>query len=257
MDVECFFDETKLLLCCEAPFEMLRLRSFRVTGRDNDYPLPFMIFPNDSALSLARDLPSCACLEEQTVNNAPLHVPRVWEALSVACLKLTELSLSHCHLQPHSVPGLVMLPSEGCLTSLWIGNSPDIGDGEIAPLFDEPGGIAFGDALRANKKLKALELSFLQLWDVLPAGIAIINGVVGHATLEELQLRFNSVAVEKWSTVGDVLGRLIAVPSVLVFLILAHCDLSDVGLRPLFQALPGNASLRLLCVFGDHEVCTS
>ena len=40
-------------------------------------------------------------------------------------------------------------------------------------------------------------------------------------------------------------------------MILAHCNLSDVGLRPLFQALPGNANLRLLCIFGDNEVRTS
>ena len=209
LDVECFYDEAKPLLCCEAPFETLRLRNVSVRAREH-HPLTPYDFPNESAVSLARDLASCACLKELLLNNAPLHVPPVWKALSVACLKLTELSLSHCHLGPRSVPGLVLLLSEGCLTSLSINNSPDFRDDEVAPLFDQPAGISFGEALRANKKLKALELRRLRLLDVLPAGVAVIDGAVGHATLEKLQLRFDTVAVEKRSTVGDVLGRLIA-----------------------------------------------
>ena len=119
MDVACFYDEAKPLLCSEPPYETLRLRSLRVSGRRNN-PQPINVFPNESALLLARYLPSCACLEELTLKNAPLHVPPVWEALSAACLKLTKLSLSHCGLDPRSVPGLVLLLSNGCLASLSI-----------------------------------------------------------------------------------------------------------------------------------------
>lgn len=56
---------------------------------------------------------------------------------------------------------------------------------------------------------------------------------------------------------GDVLGRLIAIPSALVDLSLAYCDLSDVGLRPLFQALPGNTNLRTLYLWYNDEMFTS
>ena len=188
---------------------------------------------------------------------APLNVPFVWEALSVACLNLTKLDLLRCHLNPSSVPGLVLLLSEGCLTSLCIINRNYDDDDETEPLFDEPGGTAFGDALRANKKLKTLDLTSVRLWDHLSAGLSVINGVVGHATLEKLDLSSNKVVVEDRQIVGDVLGRLIAVPSALNNFLLTHCDLTDVGLRPLFHALPGNVNLRELFVFGDNEICTS
>lgn len=97
----------------------------------------------------------------------------------------------------------------------------------------------------------------MRLWDVLPAGLAVINGVVGNTTLQALHLDNNTVTVENRQMVGDVLGRLIAVPSALTFLTVAYCDLSDVGLRPLFQALPGNTNLRLLFLWGKDESCTS
>ena len=260
MDVECFHDEAKPLLCCEAPFESLRLQSLHVSGRrnENGHALPFYVFPNESALSLARDLARCACLKELMLNNAPLHVPLVWEALSVACLKLTDLFLDACRLDPRSVPGLILLLSEGCLTRLLIDNCPDTGV-FAGPLFDEPSGIAFGDALRANKKLKALILNNVRLWDVLPAGVAVINGLVGHATLRALHLNFDKIAVESRQMVGDVFGQLIAVQSALEFLRLVHLDLSDVGLRPLIQALPGNENLGELLVFclNDDDICRS
>ena len=207
-------------------------------------------------MSLARDLALCACLEVLEMEKAPLHVRPVWEALSVACLKLKELSLSHCSLVPRSLPGLVLLLSEGCLTSLSINNLSYFRD-EVGPHFDEPGGIAFGDALRANKRLTALVLKDVQLWGVLPAGLAVINGVVGHTTLQKLQIESNTLAVEKRQLVGDVLGRLIAVRGALNDLWLRFCDLADVGLRPLLQALPGNANLRMLILLGDNEICTS
>ena len=281
MEVECFFDEAKPLLCREAPFETLHLKSLRVLGRESDDTHRLFDFPNESALSLARDLARCACLERLALSYAPLCVPLVCEALSVACLKLTKLTLASCGLKPRSVPGLVFLISEGCLTGLSITNLCTAGilddDGDedddddaadedddfddhhdIAPLFDEPCGIAFGDALRANKTLISLELHFVRLWDVLPAaGPAVVNGIVGHPTLEKLDIGFNKVAAENRHMVGDVLGQLISVPSALTFLSLSHCELSDVGLRPLFQALPSNAKLCVLSIFGDCKICTT
>ena len=80
---------------------------------------------------------------------------------------------------------------------------------------------------------------------------------VGHATLRALHLNFDKVAVENRQMVGDVLGRLIAVPSALASLLLFGCDLSNVGLQPLFQALPGNKNLRALYFFGRNEICTN
>ena len=244
MGVECFHDEAKSLLCCEVPFEKLRLRSLHVNGREIDHNNEFT---NESALSLALDMTSSACLEELTLNNAPLHVPLVREALSVACLKLTELSLLSCRLEPRTVPGLVLLLSHGCLTCLWADNQ-SYSDYEVGPLFDEPGGIAFGDALRANKTLKVLMLGSVQLWDELPAGLAVIDGVVGHATLKALQLDFNKVAVENRQMVGDVLGRLIAVPSALMNLTLSVCELSMLDFTHSFRLCLANQISRY-CVF--------
>ena len=203
MDVDCFYDEAQPLLCCEAPFETLRLRSLRISGRKND---DLYDFPNECALSLARDLPKCACLEKLALENAPLSVPPVWEALSAGFRKLTTLGtlyLWYCRLEPRSVPGLVLLLAEGCLDRLSIDNCSDDVDDVVEPLFDEPGGIAFGDALRANTKLTTLEIRSARLWDVPPAGLAIIDSIVGHASLTTLDLDDNKLSRrtgKSWAT---------------------------------------------------------
>ena len=161
--------------------------------------------------------------------------------------------------------GAFLRPKRGCRRALSLrallltGHTPHSFSDDVVPLFDEPGGIAFGDALRANKKLTALYLRHVRLWDVFPAGVAVINGIVGHGTLKKLELYFNNVAAQNRQIVGDALGRLIAVPSAFINLTLSHCELWDEGLRPLFQAfahsLPGNANLQTLCVLEHDEIC--
>lgn len=175
-----------------------------------------------------------------------------------ACLKLTRFTLYFCGLNPRSVPGLVLLLSEGCLTSLSISNNFTgiLPDDQNPLLFDEPGGIAFGAALRANKTLQVLHLQRVRLWDVLPVGLAVINGVVGHKMLVNFALCSNEVAAENRQMVGDALGRLIAVQSALCTLTLPDCGLSDIGLRPIFQALPGNTNLHGLNLDGENDICT-
>ena len=80
----CFYDQAKPLVCRKAPFKKLRLRSLSIRARRSAQPPPLYVFPDESALSLARNLASCVYLKELMLDHAPLHVQPVWEALSVS-----------------------------------------------------------------------------------------------------------------------------------------------------------------------------
>ena len=99
------------------------------------------------------------------------------------------------------------------------------------------------DALQGNTHLRSLECGSKEI----KHSAALLTAVTGHATLQHLGLAFNKVDVTRRRSFGIALSALLAAhPSALSSLDVAGCELSDEGLRPLVEALPGAAHLRIL-----------
>ena len=125
--------------------------------------------------------------------------------------------------------------------------------GDVA-LLDAPTAALLASALRANRTLQRLTLSGVRLWDDVPAGLAVLNALVGHPSLRDIDLSHNHVKNATDAViVGSVFGTLVAVDTpALEDLDVCACSLTDDGLRPLCDALPRNTHLRSLRVDGNH-----
>jgi hypothetical protein len=102
-------------------------------------------------------------------------------------------------------------------------------------------------ALRANSTLTSLSLKGAGVFHDAAAGVALLDAMTGHASVQTLSLFYNHVADADRAAVGAALGALIAADApALTHLDVRWCNLGDDGLRALFQALPHNTHLRAL-----------
>jgi hypothetical protein len=198
-------------------------------------------------VSLFADVAAHASLVELRLYRAQLDVPAVLDAFVDAALSLPLLrtvQLVACGLSPASAPALARLLGSGTLTALTI----HISESSDASL-DAPVAVLLGDALRANTTLTSLTLGSAQLWSDRAAVAALLGALTGHASLRQLGVIADGYPSDEDHLLhaGALLGALIAADApALTALDVRYSHLGDAGLRPLFQALPGNSHLRTL-----------
>ena len=111
-------------------------------------------------------------------------------------------------------------------------------------MFDEPAGVQLAEAL-ASSSLEDLQLGGVNFWNNQAAAAAIMRALTGHPTLQELDLNHNTPTDE--AAAGVALGTLVAANSpALTRLYVNSAFLGDVGLGPIFDALPCNTHLHTL-----------
>ena len=234
-DVTCRAAEAHALLRREPPFGALNIRSFTVQftrGEDDN-----LFFPCAADLTLHG-----ACLDDLSIVAAPLTSRAAWDALAdvASSVRLTELTVMRTQLGPSCVPGLARLLREGSISCLHLNGAYQNG-----PLVDAEAVLHLSAALRANSTLSSLGLMSVSLWDG-PAGIDLVDALVGHPTLESVHFEDSAVGgdADIRALAGAALGRLVAANSAhLTSLNVSFCALGDDGLRPLFAALPSNTHL--------------
>jgi hypothetical protein len=225
------------LLHNEPPFAPLRVHTLMFEPAEGE---------RDEAtiLALAADLASHAHLRRFRVHDAPLNAAAALDAVVGAALtrRLTSVTLQWCDLSPESAPALVRLVGGGALAELVI-----YGYGMRQQLVDVPAALALGNALRASSTLTAVSLSRVDLWGDPAAATALLGALTGHPSLRSLVVAGNHADPAHQAEAGAALGALVAANApALTALDVSWCHLSDVGLRPLFDALPANAHLRTL-----------
>lgn len=237
-DVHCTPAESTAVLRNEAPFGALRLRRLWLLPWGDDV---------QAVLTLADALPAHASLEELVLDRAPLRTPAVFDALVHAALsaRLTGLRLKDCALSPTSLAGLTRLLRDGRLAAL---------DVRCGGLMLEEGRVpALCAALRSSTTLTSLGLSSASLWRSAAVGVAVMDELVGHPTVQSLSLSENRVDYGSRTTAGAALGRLVAADApALTALDVSGCSLGDHGLGSLVRALPGNTHLRKLDCRANH-----
>jgi hypothetical protein len=238
-DVHCNADEQALsMLRNEAPFGPLRVHELHVICPQ----LP----PAENAaavLALAAATAAHESLSALTLIFAVLDASAVLDAVVDAVLlrRMHSLGLYHCELTPASAPSLARLLGGSSLTKLciWSGDQP---------LLDAPAAALLADAMRANSTLETLVLGAVSLWRDAAVTTALLGALVGHASLRKLYIHDEGAGAHP-AVRGAALGALVAANApALRMLDVSSCSLGEHGLRPLFDALPGNAHLHTLDV---------
>jgi hypothetical protein len=241
-DVQCTAAEARRLLRNEPPFEALRVRRLVISGVEAEQEA--------ATLAIAADVPAHASLQELHLVGAPLDAPAVLDAVVEAALacRLPILELLVCDLSPASAPALARLLGGSALTTLVIYASDDPDD----QLLDEPAAVLLGDALRANTTLTSLVLDDVCLWQEPAAGVALLNALMAHQNLCELEVGDNAVDAAHQAVAGAALGALVAANAPkLRFLYINGNGLGDAGMGPLVDALRHNTHLQALYCDGN------
>ena len=237
VDAEVTVTEATRMLRNEVPFGALQLHSLHA-GPNNDDEVDeeeeWLGF--SSALS-AHTSPRQLRL---AVDRAPLDLPAVMEALTAAALacNLRFLDLYECDLSQASVPALARLIMGGSLETLHIFNNQ-------VQLLDEAAAVQLADAVTASRTLTQVELFAVCLWEDAAAAAVMMRALTGHSHLQAIKLGANDPPDP--SAAGVALGALVAANTpALTTLDVGTQELGDVGLGPLFDALPRNNHLREL-----------
>jgi hypothetical protein len=239
-DVHCDADEATRMLRNEGVFQPLRVHDAYVYATEADGVALHAL----AAALAAHALP----LTSLFLSDAQLGAADLLDATVDAAQanRVAAMEFEACALSPASVPSLVRLLGGGALTSLSIS-----GD---AVLLDAPDAVLLGNALHTNSVLQQLELVGVGLWINVSAAMTLLSSLVAHPSLRDLNLMANKVAPEEAACAGMALFALVAANApALTELNVSYCDLGDVGLRPLFEALPRNTHLRTLRC-GDNNM---
>jgi hypothetical protein len=228
-------EEARRALRNEGVFGPLRVHAAAVLSSD-DAAAQVPLFADVAAHASLRELHLCTTL----FGNPEVLGALVGAALSLPLLRTVEL-MTPSRLSPATAPALARLLSSGTLTELIIQN-------DAGALSDAPSAVLLSDALRANARLTSLTLGTTQLWSNHAAAAALLSALTGHASLRELRIRDSGCLFdEDRQHAGVLLCALVAANApALTALDVSHLRLSDIGLRPLFEALPGNSHLREL-----------
>jgi hypothetical protein len=236
-------EEARRALRNEGVFGPLRVRACFLTN-----PLEAQL------VSMFASVAAHASLTELHLEVVPLHNPAALDAfvdaaLSLPLLRTVELGVMD-GFSPASAPALARLLGSGTLTELALYD-----DGEA--FLDVPAAVLLGDALRANATLTSLTLFRVNLSGVSanPAvADALLSALRGHTSLQELCIIAHELKYEQEDQLhaGMLLGTLVAADApALTALDVSCCYVSDAGMRPLFEALPGNSHLRQLKCSGN------
>jgi hypothetical protein len=237
-DLDCNADDAARMLHNEVVFQPLRVHALDVDAEEADAAALHAL-----AVALAAHAPP---LSHLSLGEAQLGAADVLDALVDAALsnRVAAMEFEACALPAASAPSLVRLLGGSALTSLTISCN-------LAQLLDAPAAALLGSALRTNGVLRHLKLS-VRLWVDLGAAMTLLSSLAAHPSLRELSLAVNKVAPEHAACAGMALFALLAANArALRTLSVSFCNLGDVGLRPLFEALPRNTHLRTLRCAGN------
>ena len=222
------------MLRYEPPFGALRLRRLDVRHVTTDAMDEAIVFELAAAIS------GHASLHELHISGLPLGTPAALDAVAagtVAC-RLHDLRFIECCLSPVSVPALARVICGGALTSLSISNNG-------VQLLDEPCAVQLAGGIAASRTLTRFIMKDADFWcdgvaaDVLPA-------LTGHPTLREISLAVNSPPDPV--AAGAALAAVVAANAPALHAIYFQSShFGDAGLAPLFDALPTNTHLHVLC----------
>jgi hypothetical protein len=241
-DVVASYEDVRRLLRREPPFGPLRMKMLNAALDDDDVP------------GLAADLSTHDGLTALEMIGTRLDGPGALDAVVDAALacRLRSLLIEGCVFSAASAPALARLLSGNALLKLRI--SPN----EAEPV-DVPTAAMHGTALRANTSLTALTLNYFQLLHDDDAAAALLRSLVAHASLQTLDLSWNTTA--EWpddahllehGAVAAALGALVAADApALQTLDLYSCWLFDAALGPLVDALQHNTHLHTLDCRGN------
>jgi hypothetical protein len=158
-------------------------------------------------------------------------------------LRLTYLELNDCRLTPATAPALARVLGGSVLRTLVV-------QGALAQLLDEPAALLLGNVLRANTTLTSATFIFIHLFDRPASAAALLGALTGHPTLRNIDISFNrlyNTAAPVAAAAGAALAALVAANApALHELHMRCCELGDVGMGPLADALPLNTHLRRL-----------
>jgi hypothetical protein len=235
-DADVLFDddkEARRALRNEGVFGPLRVRVAHLHYADAATLVP-----------LFADVAAHASLTELNVSGALLGVPALLDAFVDAALSLARLctvNFLNCGLSHASAPALARLLSSGTLTELKVDNL-------CSALLDAPAALLLGDALRTNAKLTSLTLHSTELWNDHAAASTLLGALTVHTSLRQLVVTGHQrLSEEDCLHTGTLLGAFVAADApALTALDVSASFLCDMGMRPLFEALPGNSHLRTL-----------
>jgi Ran GTPase-activating protein (RanGAP) involved in mRNA processing and transport len=200
---------------------------------------------------LFADVAAHASLTDLVLFTAHFDVPEVLDSFVDAALSLPLLrtvQLSDCFLSPVSAPALARLLGSSTLPELVIYHYGHA-------LLDAPAAALLSGALRANSTLTSLMLHGAHLWSNHAAATALLGALTGHVSVRRLRIFNDGMerSLENLQCAGMLLGALVAADAPALAALDVHGNaLSDDGLRPLFEALPGNTHLRTLnCSYND------
>jgi hypothetical protein len=244
-DVLCRSAVARSMLRGEPPWEPLRLRRLALASEpdeETDFP------------ALAAELIAHPSLTELLLHHhfAPALAQAELDALAGAALalRLTALELDGCRMAPDAAPALARMLSGAALAQLRITRVHPFAD---YVFLDAPAAALLAAALRANTTLRELRLPRVGLWNDVPAAVALLGALTGHASLRLLDCSGNFASDAAAAVaVGTALAALVAADApALEELYLSRCGLGDAGLGPLCDALPRNAHLRTLKIHNN------
>jgi hypothetical protein len=235
VDVACSFAEARRVLRNEPPFAAVRVNELHVSA-EYDTAL-------DAAdvLMLPEDMVTHASLVRLSLNNIPLDVLAALDAVVDAALarRLTAVTFFDCSLSPESAPALARLLGGSALRKLEFWSLAE-------PLFDAPAAALLSAALQANSTLTSLVMRNVEFWHDADAAMALIQALTGHASLRIIDVSNNDGAAQA-AAAGAALGALVAANAPALHEVhVDDCELGNVGLGPLVDALPLNTHLREL-----------
>ena len=194
-------------------------------------------------LQLAAAMSQQQSLNELVAFALPLQFSVASDALlaaAVAC-QLRSLMFRDCCLSSDSVPGLARAVRDlHHLEELIIINN------ETALFVDAPAAAGeLAAAIHGSHRLTHLALNGVALWNDADAAAVILRALIGHASVECIDLGLNdALDDEAAAAAGALLYALVAADAAsLTYLNVHFSYLTDDGLAPLFAALPQNSHL--------------
>jgi hypothetical protein len=227
----------------EPPFGPLRVRQLAASSKPK-----CLADSAPSAMSLAAAVAAHASLTALELTDVTLDTPAALDAVVGAALarRLQTVALLNGGLSPASAPALARLLGSDALTTLVLSGS--------SRLLNAFAVRTLAAALRANSTLTSLTLSGVGLWSDLAAAGELLGALSGHASLRALCVARCTLGLSDQAAAGACLGALVAANApALTELDVSDCRARDDALRPLFEALRGNAHLATLrCCEYNH-----
>ena len=211
----------------------------------------FDLDTHESILTFAADVSAHPWVTELMLMELPLlgAAPALLDAVVDAALarNITSILFLECALTPACAPALARLLHGGVLREFVI-----INDGNH--MIDETAAALLAPAFRASTALTAVSLDGMDLWHDPAAATTLLTAFVAHPSLRELGIiNRRHLGAAQLAAAGAAIGAVVAANApALRVLDVGTCELGDVGLLPLLDALPANTHLQELDLVGNH-----